>query len=725
MALLSMIDKFPQFLQHLIIEDFVSFNEIINLAKSCKVLHQWVIGSFKAYNLLCTAYLSNDYSSFKIKSLFYSNDIEKELVEKIFKMFKDYNNLNVALICGNIINIEWLLNSPEKLNIIPGNNLHQAAIDYLLTNEKLDILELLKNHNYIITHNSNTINSINLNKNDSINSLEWIFNYCLTHGFKFNYFRTVFDNTYYLRRLKKAKWWLMKLELYPNIISFDINIMIVIENQDVNLLNYLLFTNKFPQGISIILEYINRASERGYIEIIEWFLNNSEHFIKNENYISDVPYLIIDNAASNGQIKVLEWFLNYSKGCYKHTPLFDLISFKYSEKAIDNASSHGYINIIEWFFKYYEQGDLQKFIYSEKAIDDASSSGHIDILEWFLKHYLQDQISEFKYSEQALINASKYGKINVIEWFHNHVDIINEFRKSKQAIIDSSRYGKLNELDWSHNTSNSINELKYNETAMKYAIYSGQLGVIEWYLDQNTQKDFKYSKTIENYIFECGQVTAQIWFLDCYVKFRLGVLTDLTLIKKSTYYNQTEIIKIFLYYFGESNENLDKSESSFDKINNSKIIQWYVESGLIESISTYETSEIIRYTTGFDLLNLFKKNNIEINFSYLLINKAISQGKLKVLEWFYNHCLEINKICEYFTNIDSALIDAVENGFTFIFDWFINNNLKSSLKLFLIKDDENFEYNILNIFDGDISDINKEYIKDLKTWIRFNYNNLI
>ena len=113
MAILIMINKFPQFLQHLVLEYNVPFKDIISLSQTCKDLHQWFIESFRAYNTIYKYEISK--TNMLNENDLYTNITERRLFQIIYNLHKNKMSFNEAM-SKSIIPILVLL---SRENILP------------------------------------------------------------------------------------------------------------------------------------------------------------------------------------------------------------------------------------------------------------------------------------------------------------------------------------------------------------------------------------------------------------------------------------------------------------------------------------------------------------------------------------------------------------------------------------------------------------------------------
>lgn len=92
---------------------------------------------------------------------------------------------------------------------------------------------------------------------------------------------------------------------------------------------YKMLVNQYQ-----FLKNIDVISFFGHVELINlYFEENAQTFEYSE--------LAINGASEKGNIDVLNWFYNKR----------DILKFKYDENAIDNAMKNGHTNIIDWFYE--------------------------------------------------------------------------------------------------------------------------------------------------------------------------------------------------------------------------------------------------------------------------------------------------------------------------------------------------------------------------------------
>jgi hypothetical protein len=167
--------------------------------------------------------------------------------------------------------------------------------------------------------------------------------------------------------------------------------------------------------------YITEVCKKGKIDILEWYINDNslfrftdkiiietceygqiktlEWFYKN-NYLNNVllsRISILDKASAKGHVNVLEWYLN------------NKLHLNYTESALDDAVYYNHINVLDWWFK-----SNLPLKYSTMSIEYASWMSNINVLEWWIKSNLP-----LKYSDIVLDLASENEHINVLEWWIN------------------------------------------------------------------------------------------------------------------------------------------------------------------------------------------------------------------------------------------------------------------------------------------------------------------
>jgi len=170
----------------------------------------------------------------------------------------------------------------------------------------------------------------------------------------------------------------------------------------------------------------------------------------------------IDQASEKGCLKILEWSL---KTLNKSMP--------YSCSAINNASTEGHVKVLDWWVN-----SGLEFKYTKYAIDWASQGGHVDVLEWWLKAK-NDYGLELKYSDMAIYCASLNCHSKVLDWWLKASNESGLDLKYSSASLDcASRDGSIKILDW---WKSSGLELKYSFDVMEYAYVNGPDSVVEWW----------------------------------------------------------------------------------------------------------------------------------------------------------------------------------------------------------------------------------------------------
>lgn len=670
-----MIDEFPQFLQHIVLEEFISFSAIVKLAQTCKDLHQWVLRSFKAYGLLCMTQKYKDYSSFYQPSLYYANNQERRIFNHIYSVFKFKQSINTAIITENLLNIEWLLdNSFEESK----NKIEQKTINSLLINEKIDILNLLVKYGICINHNENIVHDIVYYK--SLDSLDWLFNYCQSNGKQFKHYQNIYIVAHNNDK-RISNWFINKLIMYPNLFKYEIDIVLVAKTNDVYALEYLLNKTEFIYNDETIIQSINEAAVSGSINALEWFfnhyeesfnysnecLNSSNQKIKNFPKFNYTERAII-GASQDGRIEVLNWFLKHSKEYLIHykeqynkcpesynEKLKYYLPFKYNENAVDIAAQNGFLKVIKWFLKYATKYlmDVNQFKFTVLAIDYASAYGYLNILDWFFDHFSQ---SRFLY-ENAVNWAASHGNINVLDWFLNHYlqGRLSDFKFTHKAMNDASMYAHFDVLDWFyyHHLQGHIKELKYDIGKIVY----GESGKMR-------DKIFRW------------------WYRNGLVK-NISE-TDLDKIIQNRDLDVLDLIFKFSIDLQYSNELIDKAAAD----GNITILDWF-------------------YCYSMKMVNnSVNKITTKFKYSEAAIDRASKLGHINSLYWFEKKNLKL-KFTEHAFNM--AAIQYHIN----ILNWFLHVHVKYGLKLL---------YNQEFIFNNFNESPNK--LKKLKKWFEDNYHKL-
>ena len=96
MHIFNLINTWSQFIPHIIINDIAPFNELIQLAQTCKKLNQY-FHEIKAYSLLCQYNLrKTNMIIFTKPEKLYINQYEKQLFQKIYKYQKNKMTIKIS-----------------------------------------------------------------------------------------------------------------------------------------------------------------------------------------------------------------------------------------------------------------------------------------------------------------------------------------------------------------------------------------------------------------------------------------------------------------------------------------------------------------------------------------------------------------------------------------------------------------------------------------------------
>lgn len=265
MSLFLLVDHWPDFIQYIVLENLWPFKLVADLASTCKQLNQLIKNKFNVYRIICDACIINDSSIFSNTSLFYTNDYEWNIFNHIYKSFKYKYYFNASIKSNNLVNAEWLLKNKMVDN---DDTIYSDTIHYLFDQEMFDALNLLIKYNVHIKYEMWKV----IKNNNSIKVLDWLFNNRNTKV-KFEYDENFYDFVLMSYDEEKCLWWLNKLELYPNIINFNIDLLLTINCCSIETLKYCLDKHIFTENI--IESSLNFASIR-YIKILDWWNNRNK-----------------------------------------------------------------------------------------------------------------------------------------------------------------------------------------------------------------------------------------------------------------------------------------------------------------------------------------------------------------------------------------------------------------------------------------------------------------
>lgn len=414
MNLLNFVTIFPQFIQYIIINDIIEFNEIIVLSQICKELNEYFHRMLRSYNIICNSfikYIPTDYFNiydnknkigedliFRETDMFYQNDYEKQLFQKIYKKYKFKPQIDIAARNRFIVVLEWYRIDCLENKYFPIYT--EYAINWASSYGNIDVLNWFKKYSYYSLHDPLTTGKY-YSSYPNIKSTNVTYNFNDSNSEKFIY-------------------------LKYNVNSIDW----ACSNGHVDVLDWWYnycheeLGEKWLEGFKYSKWSIDWASSLGCIEVLNWWFKHS----------SEIPLKYsknaIDWAASYNKLHVLNWW-------WDHNPPF---LFMYTNLSMDWAASNGHVNVLEWFFKRSEQyanndenpeceinsecemnyeyevnydktfskrSDTKKVLrlkYSEIAMDWASIDGHIDVLNWFLDKHKRYGL-KLKYSKAITDNS--------------------------------------------------------------------------------------------------------------------------------------------------------------------------------------------------------------------------------------------------------------------------------------------------------------------------------
>ena len=322
-CLLDMINMWPQFVQYILINDFVQFEDIVQLTLTCRKLRDYFHEMLKAYHLLCQYHYFRhfakriviehnknfngneqfdiDFSNklFKSAELFYSNEYEKKLFQRIFDSFRLKPSIDEASFVGNIVILDWY-------------------------------------HEYG----------------------------CKKHNIKFSYSCFAIDIPCDFG-LTNVLDWFLKYELEEH---GELRLIYTTKAMDgaagsnhINALNWFLEQHlKYGIPLKYTKDALEEASFRGYIGVLDWFLENHLKY--------GIPFLYTTSAVKfaslEGRVEVLDWWLQTCK-----TYGFP---FKYNDLFIEESLNKKIIKSIKWWFTDFKSSKLNKsFNYFNNPIRNA------------------------------------------------------------------------------------------------------------------------------------------------------------------------------------------------------------------------------------------------------------------------------------------------------------------------------------------------------------------
>lgn len=295
MSLLYIRDTWFNFLQHLVLEDFVSPLDMMELSKTCKNLYQWVHESFKAYYLIYAAHLCNSILVFNSKN-FYRNDVERRLFQKFYKLHKNKPNFLTASIHGIIPILDYYLCCEAvEYNFI--------ALDFIRDNP-IECFEWWINSGLELKYTTMLVDLCA--KNNDIQTLRYIFDYSLKNP------------TFELRYSEAA----------------------LTEATSAGVLDtFLEYHSKgIPFKKPILIDF---AAFYGNNHIIKWWIESAQKYpdIITFTYTPKA----VDYASNNGKTKTLTYLKTIAQ---EHPNLF---KFTYTSAAIDEINPKEFFKVFNWW----------------------------------------------------------------------------------------------------------------------------------------------------------------------------------------------------------------------------------------------------------------------------------------------------------------------------------------------------------------------------------------
>lgn len=292
MAILMMINKWPQFLQRLVLDYNASIRDILSLSQTCKDLRRWVLDSFTTCKILHKHYTSYD-NDLLTESNLYNNDVERQLFQEIYRAHRNKMSFNDAASSCIIPILDWWL------------------------------IEILR-HNTIFEYYGSSLNYTTEDK--LINILDWWVKSTIKYPYiiTIKYAEYTVDNASHNGYVKMIDWWFKQSIQYPNIVKFkytEQSMDNASRRNQIHVLDWWLDTAlKYPDLIT--LKYSEHAMDTAsvqYIEVLDWWLNAA---LKYPNLISlKYSARAMSNALQFGCIHILDWWFINSKKYPDHITL--------------------------------------------------------------------------------------------------------------------------------------------------------------------------------------------------------------------------------------------------------------------------------------------------------------------------------------------------------------------------------------------------------------------
>jgi hypothetical protein len=277
-------------------------------------------------------------------------------------------------------------------------------------------------------------------------------------------------------------------------ISYD-----VILGDRYNLCDIKIIKLLIKNNIEINESFIRLISTSGYPDLVSNVLR-ALRFLKDNGYIDKCPDHMIDIISNNGMVEILEWWLNESEVPLIYTKFsmdfrqnfsnidqkrfIDVLDWwfksglelKYSEECFYYAIMNGFIDVLKWW----KNSKLP--VKNNFLLNLASMYGHVDILNWLVS----ESAFSLKYTVCAMDSASDEGHVAVLDWW---LKSGFKLKYSKRSLDSASASGHVAVLDW---WVNSGLPLRYSKQSLNQASYNGHINVLEWW--KKSGLHMKYSK---------------------------------------------------------------------------------------------------------------------------------------------------------------------------------------------------------------------------------------
>lgn len=419
-----------------------------------------------------------------------------------------------------------------------------------------------------------------------------------------------------------------------------------------------------------IVEIINACKNENIDAFIKYFDKNtslifSNLFLDNNECIEflDILIKITINENKNSML-IIQWF-------DQHGYNFNNNFTEYIDFAIENKSA----GVLQWFEA------NKKLLFKNIDSSKLNNINSLDKIKWLISLNLEHLINN-----KILMYAAENNLIDILEFYDEKKQYVVTFMLPEMVLVASIN-GHISVLNFlleheytikcdtkiisAVSAKGHISVLQwfkdfginfiYNDTAVNNAVKNGHVAILEWF--KTSGFEFKYCKNILSIAAEYEQIDVLEWLKNSGFQIQFDCDDDDSDDSDDNYINIKHLKMMRETEHNKSNKNIIN-----DAIINGhvSVIEWFKNSGLKFEYSKSAFNHAIK-NANFSVLIWFKNSGLKLKYSNNGIKSAVVNGHLNVLQWFKFNELDYNyaNICE----------DATEHNHIDILSWLKENDL--------------------------------------------------